>query len=405
MRRRRRKRKSRIIRFITGVLTLILAGMILFAAVLSKKELRDQVKETIQGQMAQNIPYEEPKIKEEDVGKKFYYEQLKEEEKLVYKEILQGLQDHSEEIYLHSADAGRTNELFKLLLKDHPGIFWCDGTAKATQYEGEEAYTVLKPVYTYDTEQRQKMEKEIDQEVESCLSGMGEKSGDYEKILYVFEYIVDTVEYDADSSDNQNIYSVFVGKRSVCAGYSKATQYLLEQAGVFCTYVTGTTTGGESHAWNLVKCDGNYYYVDTTWGDPVFLAKEQEIDNNYVSYDYMCCDDEQLQKTHIPDEDISLPACTSMDKNYYVVNGMYFDKYNKEAILKKMNETISAKENPSVFKFADMNIYEQARKDIFGELIERSAQNLAKLYGLDKVSYTYMDDEEMNKIVIYWKYE
>lgn len=405
MRRRRRKRKSRIIRFITGVLTLILAGMILFAAVLSKKELRDQVKETIQGQMAQNIPYEEPKIKEEDVGKKFYYEQLKEEEKLVYKEILQGLQDHSEEIYLHSADAGRTNELFKLLLKDHPGIFWCDGTAKATQYEGEEAYTVLKPVYTYDIEQRQKMEKEIDQEVESCLSGMGEKSGDYEKILYVFEYIVDTVEYDADSSDNQNIYSVFVGKRSVCAGYSKATQYLLEQAGVFCTYVTGTTTGGESHAWNLVKCDGNYYYVDTTWGDPVFLAKEQEIDNNYVSYDYMCCDDEQLQKTHIPDEDISLPACTSMDKNYYVVNGMYFDKYNKEAILKKMNETISAKENPSVFKFADMNIYEQARKDIFGELIERSAQNLAKLYGLDKVSYTYMDDEEMNKIVIYWKYE
>ena len=65
-------------------------------------------------------------------------------------------------------------------------------------------------------------------------------------------------------------------RQSVCAGYSKATQYLLEQLGVFCTYVTGKTTEGGNHAWNLVKCNGDYYYVDTTWGDPVFQQEEGE---------------------------------------------------------------------------------------------------------------------------------
>ena len=92
----------------------------------------------------------------------------------------------------------------------------------------------------------------------------------------MYDPVVDEVDYDESAPDNQNIYSIFVNRQSVCAGYSKATQYLLEQLGVFRTYVTGKTTEGGNHAWNLVKCNGDYYYVDTTWGDPVFQQGRRE---------------------------------------------------------------------------------------------------------------------------------
>ena len=79
-------------------------------------------------------------------------------------------------------------------------------------------------------------------EVSECLSGISENASDYEKILYDYEYIVNQVDYDDAAEDNQNICSVFIGKKSVCAGYSKAMQYLMEKQGLFCTYVTGEVT-------------------------------------------------------------------------------------------------------------------------------------------------------------------
>ena len=243
-----------------------LAGVVMYRGMITKKAAK---------YLAPKIPYQEVSIKEENVEQKYYYDQLEEKEKIVYKEILQGIQELTAEIYIHSSDARRTNEIFERVLMDSPDVFWCDGTAKTTHYEGQEEYTVLEPVYTCTTEQKEERQAQIEQEASKCLAQIADDASDYDKILYVFEYIVNTVEYDASAEDNQNIYSVFAHKRSVCAGYSKATQYLLERLGVFCTYVTGVVKSGESHAWNLVICEGDYYYVDTTWGDPVFLSSAE----------------------------------------------------------------------------------------------------------------------------------
>ena len=373
-----------------------LAGVVMYRGMITKKAAK---------YLAPKIPYQEVSIKEENVEQKYYYDQLEEKEKIVYKEILQGIQELTAEIYIHSSDARRTNEIFERVLMDSPDVFWCDGTAKTTHYEGQEEYTVLEPVYTCTTEQKEERQAQIEQEASKCLAQIADDASDYDKILYVFEYIVNTVEYDASAEDNQNIYSVFAHKRSVCAGYSKATQYLLERLGVFCTYVTGVVKSGVSHAWNLVICEGHYYYVDTTWGDPVFLSSAEAIANDYVSYDYLCCSDRELLHTHKPDADLKLPECTKMDFNYYVVNGLYYDKYDSKRALEEMNLTISRKQNPSVFKFADSENYDEAHNDIFGNLIDTAAQNLAKQYNLKQVKYTYMDDPELNKIVIYWQYE
>ena len=398
---KKKKKKHGCLWTIFWILFLVILAEAAAGAVVYRKRLQEEVVK----HLTPKVPYQEVNVKEEDVKEKYYYEQLAKEEKTVYKEVVQGIKELSPEIYIHSSDARRTNEIYECVLRDNPDIFWCDGTAKTTLYDGKEKYTVLEPVYSCTAEEKEIRQAEIEEEAEVCLSGIDEETSDYDKILYVFEYIVNMVEYDALAEDNQNIYSVFAHKRSVCAGYSKATQYLLEKLGVFCTYVTGTVRSGESHAWNLVICEGDYYYVDTTWGDPVFLSSQEAIANGYVSYDYMCCDDSELLKTHMPDADLKLPECTNMDYNYYVINGLYYEEYDRERVLKEMNHTISAKQNPSVFKFADAESYTKAHSEIFGKLIDKAAQNLAKQYDLGQVKYTYMDDPELNKIVIYWQYE
>ena len=100
------------------------------------------------------------------------------------------------------------------------------------------------------------------------------KRGDtYEKIKYIYETLIRQVEYQEDSGQNQNIRSVFLEGKTVCMGYSKAAQYLLNRMGIFCTLVTGTVNGDRpsSHAWNLVKIGEEYYFMDVTWGNPGYL--------------------------------------------------------------------------------------------------------------------------------------
>ena len=398
----RRRKKRGCLYALTTVVGVFCMLLFIIYVTGEKLNIQKEAKKTV------SIPYQEIDAElEESLGEKYYYQQIGAEEQAIYQEILQGIKENVDEIYTHGSDADRTIQLFQYVLKDYPDIFWCDGTATATAYEEEESYTILRPDYIYNNEEKTVMKEEIEDTVLDCLSGISAEESEYQKILYVYEYIVNTVEYDQEASDNQNIYSVFAHHRSVCAGYSKATQYLLEKLGVFCTYVTGTTTGGQSHAWNLVRCNGEYYYVDTTWGDPVFQAAEGEEVNQLqnISYDYMCCDDTELLKNHTPDNDVELPSCTRMDCNYYVMNGMYYDSYDGEIILQKMNDIISSKGNPVVLKFKDSGVYGQAHDDIFQNIIHKAAQNLASWYGLTEVKYQYMDEPELNKITIYWQYE
>lgn len=403
MRRKRRKKTRGCFGFLAGaVLVMCLSAVILYMTGEDRK-IGQKVKEAAE---VFQVPFQEVTVQEEELAGKYYYQLLGDEEKEIYKEILQGAAESEKEIYIHSPDADRANELFQYVLKDFPDFFWCDGTATSTVYSGGDPYTVMEPAYSCEGEEKDSMADQIEASARECMAGISSEASDYEKILYVYEYIVNHVEYDLEAPDNQNIYSVFVNGRSVCAGYSKAAQYLLERLGVFCTYVTGTALGGQSHAWNLVLCDGEYYYLDTTWGDPVFLASEdskEQYDN--ISYDYMCCDESELFKTHTPDPGMELPTCTSMKDNYYVVNGMYYESYDGKTALQKMNDAVSAGEESTVFKFSGSNVYRDAHDDIFQNQIQKAARNLAEKYGLSQVSYRYVDNPDLNKIIIYWNYK
>ena len=135
------------------------------------------------------------------------------------------------------------------------------------------------------------------QEVSSLIPA---DASDYEKVRIVYTYVIDNTQYQA-SDDDQSIAGVFWKKEAVCAGYAGAVQYLLERIGV-SVHLCRWKHAGEvqkGSAWNIVKLDGEYYYVDATNGDqPDFLNGNaaQLEEHKTIIYDYLCPFPEDTKK-------------------------------------------------------------------------------------------------------------
>ncbi len=103
-----------------------------------------------------------------------------------------------------------------------------------------------------------------------------DKMTDYEKVVAIYEYLVEAVSYDYDAyylgagKENTCYYleGVFERGRAVCDGKTKAFVLLCGIEGIECVRGFGDSLdGGTGHAWNYVKISDRWYLVDTTEGD------------------------------------------------------------------------------------------------------------------------------------------
>ena len=133
---------------------------------------------------------------------------------------------------------------------------------------------------------------QMEQAREEIYAQMPEGLNDYQKVVYLNDYLVDNVDYDLDyeSKDAEDLihtaYGALVRGVAVCDGYSYAMKYLLNGLGIDCVvgagYVVNNSGRQEGHMWNYVKLYGNWYGVDVTWNDPTdpfvaFLPEEEVI--------------------------------------------------------------------------------------------------------------------------------
>lgn len=315
--------------------------------------------------MSENTAEEETAPLLLDQNELYAFSTLDGEEQQLYVDILSTILRFETEVTLNTTSAEKLDKVFQCVLMDHPEIFYIDGY-KYTEYTvGEEIKRLtFSGNYLYAKEEADKRTEQINQSVRDMLSGIDKKATEYEKVKYVYETIIDRTEYDLSAADNQNICSVFIGGRSVCQGYAKATQYLLRELGIASGMVIGTVKNGEGHAWNIVRIDGEWYYVDTTWGDAYYrLNPDNAItvgnETPSINYDYLCVTTAQLKQTHTIESIVPLPECTSMEANYYVREGAYFTEYDEEKIKSLFERAQREKRETVTVKCENDRIYEE----------------------------------------------
>lgn len=309
----------------------------------------------------------------------------------------------------------QVQKIIDYIQKDHPELIWF--RHGATFYFDTDTHIVNKIMFEYclTREDAEKRMAEIDVALKPFLSSVDSSLGEYDIALRVYENIIKLVDYDTIGLEHQNndvppadktddlrsIYGVFINKKAVCAGYAKAMQYLLNMFGVECVYVTN-----DEHAWNLVNLEGDYYFIDVTWGDGSD-TKEAQKKLNAINYDCFCITSEENSrlKSHGLAPDFLLPNCVATKCNYHRRNGLYFKKYN----FKQLHTLICTQLEKGVmcisFKFSSPEVLAQVKEDMIdgGKMSDViHSVNSRNKVRIDS-SYSYSVNEDAISLMIVFK--
>ena len=358
-------------------------------------QIRSIAKSIISGEPKEVEELRQMEVAQSEEGhQEYYFKQLTEEEQRVYRELLKGIRAREKEFYLTISDDDIIDRSYHAVLKDHPGIFWVHNREKIykTTYSDSD-YCVFTPGYTYTDGEIDEIQTAMEQSFQEVRALIPEDAGDYEKVRIVYTYVIDHAQYQT-GEDDQSIAGVFWKKSAVCAGYAGAVQYLLERLDIPCIYVDGSTKGStEGHAWDIVKIGQEYYYVDATNGDqPDFLNGDaaQLEEHKTIIYDYLCPFPEEYEKTYTPSEELTVPACTAKDLDFYVLNQGYFEDYSWQDIYDYCKMRMDNGAAVVRFKFGSREAFSEACQELLDDgVVQNVAQYYMKLHGLGQVEYHY----------------
>lgn len=252
---------------------------------------------------------------------KYNYSFLTEEQKAAYDELEQKFIDNcfynDDKIHLTSVsitlfdmtndDAEKIADAFQ---KDHYYLYWTNtysysiGNANIIKISPNTRYNM------YSESDIQNQFEAISNVSSEVLKEVSKFSNDSEKAYYIYTWITENAEYAYDENGepselpiDHSMYGNIVNKYSVCEGFAEAFTYLCTACGIENSVVIGDSenTKGElvPHAWNIVKIDGKYYYIDTTWD-------ETRTPESY-KYAFRSFNDEIFNSNHFPDESYNLP--------------------------------------------------------------------------------------------------
>ena len=229
-------------------------------------------------------------------------------EKLINRESNIVLYYHCDEEITQEFFSNLVHQLFQKAIK-HTGngkegdyLKWhCQGwTVKANisgnSNEGYDLNIFYDVSYLSSLEQEEK----VDEEVSNLLKSLDlSNKTDYQKVKAIYDYICSNVTYDHDNLNDESYslkytaYAALINKTAVCQGYASLFYRLALDAGVDTRVISGEAGG--PHAWNIVKLNGKYYNLDSTWDAgrstyAYFLKNTNDFDNHVRDNDYQSND-------------------------------------------------------------------------------------------------------------------
>lgn len=292
----------------------------------------------------------------------YYYSRLEDDEKIVYELIADDIKQLPKKIRIPEIDDEGLSDVFDALHYDNPDYLFL-GESCTIQTSFGISYFI--PQYIMDENEYASAMRELSEIKDNVLRRTASFTNDYDKELYVHDYIIDKCNYvEKVGGIYSSSYGCLVRGSASCEGYAKAMKYLLDAMDIENYLVYGTTKTNdntdEGHAWNIIKVNSGYYHVDTTWDDPC----DSEAENKYA---YFNITDKEIAETHTVDSRFE-DTCTEDNENYYVKNNIIFDTYDNSAknnLTSELAKQITLGNETFSFKLKNRKALEEAKRELF----------------------------------------
>jgi hypothetical protein len=248
-------------------------------------------------------------------------------------------------------------------INDNPQVFWL-ANVYSYGYSDSETYVQLYSVVPQN--ECNSMIQQLNQKVNAAVTAMPAGLSELDRELYLFHYLAKTCVYDYSALTDSSLwkpfaaYGALVDGKAVCEGYSRAMQLLSSYAGLQSMLITGQSDG-VNHMWNLMNINGNWYHLDTTWGD-----------SDVPVYNFFNLTDSVVTQTHsifpsastltaaqIDGTDgsaaqcnLALPSCTATEANYFKAKGIPISDLNgtnDSAVIAALSAAAKAKKDSFSF--------------------------------------------------------
>lgn len=117
-----------------------------------------------------------------------------------------------------------------------------------------------------------------------------------EKVLLVHDRLVSTGDYgDIDNLLHHTAQSILLEKKGVCESYAYCFNHAMARLGI-----DSLLLHSKEHAWNAVRLDKKWYYVDVTWDDP-----KGDVPISYVGHQFFLVPPSAFEDSHTMTADYS----------------------------------------------------------------------------------------------------